>query len=121
MLDHHTKRRSNAQHRLTREQIRALRRLRGQIDDVSDDDRRWFERHFWRSYRLRPISEVERRQQEIMWPGRRDVSQFVGARDCVIVEQIRPGERLRICCACVLFVDCEELSDQDIVRLRGGL
>lgn len=121
MLDDHTKRRSNAQHRLTREQIRALRRLRGQIDDVSDDDRRWFERHFWRSYRLRPISEVKRRQQEIMLPKRRDVSQFVGAGDYVIVEQIKPGVRLRICCACVLFKDCDEFTDADIVYLRGGL
>jgi hypothetical protein len=74
---------------------------------------------------MRPISDIERRQQKIVegpkrTKRRRGLSQFVGASDYVVIYQIRPGVRFWHFCTAVLFKDCEELTDAEILALEGG-
>jgi hypothetical protein len=73
---------------------------------------------------MRPISDIERRQQEILMPPsarrrRRNLHQFAGASDYIVVYQVEPGWRVRVSYISVLFKSPDELTDEEIVQLIG--
>ena len=79
---------------LTRQQRRAMQRLAGDVERATDGDRRFFERHPDRSYRVRLASKSEIAQREIT-TGIDSFGPDPTTRYFILVHQLAPGVRMR--------------------------
>lgn len=93
MLDKITYRLDNAGG-LNRAQRRALLRNAPKVDEITEADRRYFERFPHRQHRLRPASMAEVSDYETMARGLKPVPP--GYRYHVVIRNVVPGIRLRV-------------------------
>lgn len=77
---------------ITRAQRRAIKKLSNEVDRTIEGDRRFFERHASRSYRIRLASSAEMVSLAQLEPVR---ELDLGDRWFVAVRQVAPGMRLR--------------------------
>lgn len=77
---------------ITRAQRRAIKKLSNEVDRTIEGDRRFFERHASRSYRIRLASSAEMASFAQLTPVR-ELDE--GDRWFVAVRQVAPGMRLR--------------------------
>ena len=80
--------------RFTRAQRRQLQKLADKIDRITQADRRFFERFPYRKFRVRIAGQAEIEQQKIL--DGKPVNTPPGYRVFVIVQNLAPGNRLRL-------------------------
>lgn len=78
---------------LNRQQRRKMKRLAEEADIAVEGDRRFFDRHVGRAYRLRLASWAERQQIELVQGGRLDPTPDQAV--FVVMKQLAPGVRLK--------------------------
>ncbi|MEE7450007.1 hypothetical protein MRF4_20570 [Methylobacterium radiotolerans] len=78
---------------LNRQQRREMKRLTEEADSAVEGDRRFFDRHRGRTYRLRLASQAERQQVELIQGGSLNLTPDQAA--FVVMKQLAPGVRLK--------------------------
>lgn len=78
----------------TKAKNRKLRQLQGAVDRITDGDRRFFERHPERNYRLRASGKAEVEILKVT-EGAERIKLVPGARYYTVVKQVVPGSRIR--------------------------
>ncbi|KQS85266.1 hypothetical protein ASG32_18615 [Methylobacterium sp. Leaf361] len=78
---------------LNRWQRRKMKRLTEEADSAVEGDRRFFDRHHARTYRLRLASQAERQQIELIQGGSLNLTPDQAA--FVVMKQLAPGVRLK--------------------------
>ncbi len=103
---------------LNRQQRRKMKRLTEEADSAVEGDRRFFDRHRGRTYRLCLASRAERQQIELIQGGR--LNPTTGQAVFVVMKQLAPGVRLKATVFGPLESVGEDLTDAEAGAVFEG-